>query len=49
MGGWQTVYMSTFFGFAGSTFGLYYGASLVPFKTPVMSTTGLASVGRNAL
>ena len=45
-GGFNTVYMTVFFGVAGSTFGL---SSSTPLARPLMSSAGMASVARNAL
>ena len=39
VGGWSTLYMATFFGFAGSAFGWTKPGLTV--RTPVMSSAGL--------
>lgn len=44
-GGWQTLYMATFFGFAGSAFGWSQQPGLVAFQKPIMSQAGLKSLG----
>ena len=45
-GGMNTLYMATFFGMAGRTFG---ATSSTPLSRPLMSTRGLASVARNTV
>ena len=46
MGGMYTIYMTTFFGMAGSAFGL---SSQTAFARPLMSSAGLRSVARNTV
>ena len=45
-GGFSTVYMTVFFGMAGSAWGL---TSSTPLVRPLMSSAGLMSVARNGL
>ena len=45
-GGFNTVYMTAFFGMAGSAFKL---TSSTPLVRPLMSSAGLMSVARNSL
>ena len=46
MGGINTVYLMTFFGMAGSTFGM---TTSTPLVRPIMSSSGLASVAKNSV
>ena len=46
MGGLNTVYLTTFFGMAGSTFGLTSSTQLVK---PLMSGPGMSSLLKNSL
>ena len=46
MGGFSSVYMATFCGVMGSTFGLRSTTALV---NPVISPAGMASMARNTL
>ena len=48
LGGWNSIYMATFFGFAGTAFG-WQQPGLVAFTKPVMSPAGLQSVARTGL
>ena len=46
MGGLNTVFLATFFGYAGSTFGLTSSTTLVK---PLMSGPGLASLAKGTI
>ena len=43
------MFMTTFFGFTGSAFGWSQSTSLVAFQKPIMSSTGLKSLGATGL
>ena len=46
MGGFNTVYMMSFMGVAGTTFGL---TSSVPLAKPLLSVGGVSSIARNSV
>ena len=48
-GGWNTVYLTTFFGVAGSAFGLSSASALAPTEGVILSAAGASGIARKGL